>query len=401
MNRLSLALAVVLASALQCPSASAQVSATGTGGAGGSGGSAAGGTATGGTASGGTATNTTTGTSSAAGNTANIGAATSNYQGADVTVNYVTPAGAAGLKGLAAGVDPNTGHIVSDNNVNYSGTQKIKNTPDVNLGGAASGACNGLSGGVGVGIPGLAVGANVSTVDKGCEARETARVAAMLGRMDVANAVLENMEVVIAAIKARDARAALDAAEGLASAKRNELAAQALANAAQAAEAARRQEAEAMRAQQQAGVDALTRQATMAKVNDTLKFTGRLTQEDEKTAQQLMVEQLAAQAAPAPVAVPVPQPTLPVEGPEVRPVVAPPAGLPAARADAEPAASTGESRRTSGAIAADRQAAKPVRPEAVARREPERAVQKPKPVDPPDAIRFALGLSDDAPTALR
>ena len=293
--------------------AAAQVSATANGGAGGSGGSASGGTASGGTAAGGTATNTnntTSGTSSAtggtssalggnassAGGTANVGSATSNYQGADVSVNYTTPAGAAGINGLAAGVDPATGHVVTDNNVRYSGTTKIKNTPDVNIGGPASGTCNGLSGGVGVGLPGMSVGANVSTVDKGCEARETARIAAMLGRMDVANAVLENMDVVMSAMKARadrDARAATAADAVAANARLSRDAETA------ALQAARNREAEAMQAQQQAGIDALGRQATMQKVNDTLTFTGKLTNGEEKTPQQLMAEQLAARPAAA------------------------------------------------------------------------------------------------------
>ena len=80
--------------------------------------------------------------------------------------------------------------------MHYSGTQKIKNTPEASIGGPASGPCNGFSGGIGVSMPGFAIGANTSTVDPGCTARETARIAAMLGRMDIANAVLENTSVV-------------------------------------------------------------------------------------------------------------------------------------------------------------------------------------------------------------
>lgn len=393
------AIALTMAFSLYCAGVNAQVSATGNGGAGGAGGSSSGGSATGGSS---TNNNTTTGTSSATGGTSNIGAATSNYQGADVTVNYVTPAGATGLKGLAAGVDPNSGHIVTDNNVNYSGTTKIKNTPDVNIGGPASGPCNGLSGGIGVGIPGLAVGGNLSTVDKGCEAREAARIAAMLGRMDVANAILENMEVVVAALKAkaeRDARsaaAAAAAAESLA------------ANARRAApkqpepvlppQAARDRESDQMRQQQQAGIEALTRQATMQKVNDNLTFTGKLTQGEEKTPQQIMAENLAAkQAAQAASSSDALEQTVAkaVESqPEARaqavpPPSAAPVALPAKSADAV------VKRPDPQPVASQ---AVPAKPAVLARRDPDETKDRPerksKSEDQKDAIRYALSLGE-------
>ena len=211
-----------------CPSCLCAANGVGTGGAGG-----AGGTAQGGTAAGGAATNsntlTTTGGTGGGGGQGGLGGtggsagggsatatgvqtgsinSTGNNQAAEVTVNYITPVSPGGLKGLAAGVDPESGHFVNDNNVRYSGTQKIKNTPDASIGGPASGPCNGFSGGIGVSVPGFAVGANTSTVDPGCTARETARIAAMLGRMDIANAVLENTSVVQEALKARAARMA-------------------------------------------------------------------------------------------------------------------------------------------------------------------------------------------------
>ncbi|HEX5865954.1 MAG TPA: hypothetical protein VF014_17140, partial [Casimicrobiaceae bacterium] len=104
-----------------------------------------------------------------------------------------------GKAGLGVGVDPTTGHIVTDNTVNYQGSYKVKNTPDVGVGGPASGPCNGFSGGIGVSMAGIGIGANASTVDEGCSARETARVAAMIGRMDVANAILDNLPIVQAA----------------------------------------------------------------------------------------------------------------------------------------------------------------------------------------------------------
>lgn len=91
-------------------------------------------------------------------------------------------------------------------NIHYSGSYKVKNTPDVNLGGPASGPCNGFSGGLGISGPGFAVGANASTVDYGCEQREAARIAAMIGRMDIANMILEDMQVVKKAMANKKAR---------------------------------------------------------------------------------------------------------------------------------------------------------------------------------------------------
>ncbi len=415
MKRLRIALSstIVVAALAGMPAeAVAQVSSTATGGAGGAGGSASGGTANGGTS---TSTNTTTGTSNATGGTASVGAATSgNSQAADVSVNYITPAGATGLNGLAPGVDPVSGHVVSDNNVHYSGTTKVKNTPDVNVSGAASGPCNGTSGGLGVGIPGLAVGGNFSSVDKGCEARETARVAAMIGRMDVANAVLENMSLVIDAMKARDEREAVAQreAEKVAIARRD----------AAAERTAREQESQAMRAQQQAGIDALTRQATMAKTNDTLTFTGKLTHGEEKTPQQVMAEETTARqaaaastvAADAPrVAAPAPQVIVPsapqaaMTPPATAPVGAPasqPAATPVAAPVAAPATARPEparaGREAAPLLVAQAPAGKPVakpRGAAEAAEARPRAAAKPRTPDG-DAIRYALGLGDDATT---
>ena len=85
--------------------------------------------------------------------------------------------------------------------VHYSGEYKVKNVAPVSIGGPASGPCNGFSGGIGMSAPGWAIGANASTVDYGCEQREGARIAAMMGRMDIANAILEDMEVVKNALK--------------------------------------------------------------------------------------------------------------------------------------------------------------------------------------------------------
>lgn len=352
MNKSLLAAAIAVALATATPLALAQITtSTSTGGAGGAGGAAAGGAATGGIATnsnntsgvsnagGGTAQGGGGGTSSSAGGSAsavggssqatagggNVGTVStggSSAQLGDVTMNYNVPSGPLGKAGLGVGVDESTGHIVTDNNFNYSGGYKLKNTPDVSLGGPASGPCNGFSGGVGVGLPGLSIGANMSTVDKGCEARETARVAAMLGRMDIANAVLENISIVEEAIKAKAARdvraspprAATQPAQQMAPATAVAAQpAQALAPApapavtspAQFAPAPagtptaqnQQQREAALKEQQRLAQEALQRQATMWKVNDTLKFTDATTQGLEKTPQQIMAEEAAQKQA--------------------------------------------------------------------------------------------------------
>ncbi len=306
MKKSLLAVTIALAVSTHAQFAFAQA-ATATGGAGGAGGSA-----TGGTAAGGAATNSNTlsttggtggqggvggtgGTSTAAGGSATATgvqtgpiSSTGNSQAAEVTVNYITPVSPGGLKGLAAGVDPETGHFVNDNNVNYNGSYKIKNTPDVSIGGPASGPCNGFSGGIGFSGPGFAIGANTSTVDPGCTARETARIAAMLGRMDIANAVLENTSVVQEALKAKAARQAAEApppAVATPAAPVQTFPLPAQSNSDRAIEEAR------LREQQRLAVEALQRKATMEKVYDNLTFTDAATQASEKTPQQVMAEE--------------------------------------------------------------------------------------------------------------
>lgn len=96
----------------------------------------------------------------------------------------------------------------------YGGSYKVKNTADVNLGGPASGPCNGFSGGASASIPGLALGANASTVDKGCERREMIRVALMAGRTDIANDLLEDDPMVLE-MKERKKQRAEQAARGV------------------------------------------------------------------------------------------------------------------------------------------------------------------------------------------
>jgi hypothetical protein len=304
---------VVLAMVAATPMAVAQLTSTSTsnGGSGGAGGSAAGGTATGGTAS-----NTTSGVSSAnggqggtamggvssatGGSVGTVSTGGSNAQLGDITVNYTTPATSVpmGKAGLGVGVDPVTGAIVTDSTVTYQGSYKLKNTPDVSVGGPASGPCNGFSGGIGVSMAGFAIGANTSTVDEGCSARETARIAAMIGRMDVANAILDNLPIVLAAMKAKAARDALALSSRPSP---TPAAAPAQLTPAPAPASTPEQNEAALKAQQRAAQEALQRQATMAKLNDTLKFTDAATQSSEKSPQEIMAEeasnkQLAANA---------------------------------------------------------------------------------------------------------
>jgi hypothetical protein len=304
-----LAVAVAVATATPPALADSDSTSTANGGAGGAGGSAAGGTATGGAATGGTASNTTSGVSSATGGSSyssggsvgSVSTGGSSAQTGDVTVNYNVPAAPSGKAGLGVGVDPTTGAVVTDNTVTYQGSYKLKNTPDVNIGGPASGPCNGFSAGLGVSIAGFGVGANTSTVDEGCSARETARIAAMVGRMDIANALLDNLPIVQAAMKAKAAREAL--ALPPKSQETPAATAPAQGSPAPAPVLTQAQREAALKEQQQLAQGALQRQATMAKLNDTLKFTDAATQASEKTPQQAMAEEanklLAAKAQEA------------------------------------------------------------------------------------------------------
>jgi hypothetical protein len=327
MKKSILAVAIAIAFVSATPLAHADTTSTSTanGGAGGAGGSAAGGTATGGTSTnnisgvssggtgqggaGGTAQGGTGGTAQASGGyVGSVSTVGSTASLGDVTVNLNQASAPMGKAGLGVGVDPTTGHIVTDNTVNYQGSYKVKNTPDVSVGGPASGPCNGFSGGIGVSMAGIGIGANASTVDEGCSARETARVAAMIGRMDVANAVLENLPIVQAAMKAKAAReASALPAQSLPAQSSGIPATTAPAHwpAAPVPVPAQSQEQRdaALKEQQRQAQEALQRQATMAKVNDTLKFTDATTQGNDKTPQEIMAEEankkLAAKAEEA------------------------------------------------------------------------------------------------------
>jgi hypothetical protein len=248
-----------------------------TGGAGGAGGSASGGSATGGVANGGSAANT---------NAQSSNSAQTNAQNINIT---------------------NTNPPDSTSNINYSGSYKLKNTPDVSLGGPASGPCNGFSGGLGVSTPGFAVGANTSTVDRGCEARETARVAAMLGRMDIANAVLENISLVQDALQAQAQRT-----------KQQGQAFNPVTSPTASADQKKR-----MKAQRDASIATIKRQNTMNSATETLRFTTLATQGDEKTDQQKMWDEamgIKPEAATATASAPAskPQPTAAAATPAVQ-----------------------------------------------------------------------------------
>jgi hypothetical protein len=324
MKKSLLPVAIAVALAVSSPLSFADSSSTAVGGSGGAGGVATGGVATGGVATGGVATNSnnTSGVSNASGGQG--GAAQGGYSAAtggnvgtvstggssaslgDVTVNYNVPGSPMGKAGLGVGVDPTSGHIVTENSVSYSGSYKLKNTPDINVGGPASGPCNGFSGGLGFSMAGLSIGGNASTVDEGCTARETARVAAMIGRMDIANAVLENLPAVQAALRAKAIREAiLNGQPSTTSTTTTPLRPSPTPDADPKAKAsqqmASKAEAESreagLRAQQNAAQEALIRQATMAKVNDTLKFTDADSQGREKTPQQMMAEEASAKLA--------------------------------------------------------------------------------------------------------
>ena len=67
----------------------------------------------------------------------------------------------------------------SRQDVNYSGSQTIKNVPSIAMSGPASGPCTGASGGVGLAGPGWGFGLNGSAVMLDCRLRENTRVLGM------------------------------------------------------------------------------------------------------------------------------------------------------------------------------------------------------------------------------
>jgi len=127
--------------------------------------------------------------------------------------------GSGGSGGLAQ--NASTQEQYADNNQsNYQGLEvsypnKVRSAPDVFLGSPASGPCNGFSGGISGAGMGFGFAVNSSVVDTSCVERETARVAYSVGRADIANAVLENMEVVKKALAAKNKTAEVTKSEKL------------------------------------------------------------------------------------------------------------------------------------------------------------------------------------------
>jgi len=64
-------------------------------------------------------------------------------------------------------------------NINYSGSQTVKNVPSIAMSGPASGPCTGNSGGIGLAGPGWGFGLNGSAVMLDCRLRENTRVLGM------------------------------------------------------------------------------------------------------------------------------------------------------------------------------------------------------------------------------
>jgi len=92
-----------------------------------------------------------------------------------------------------------------------SGSQTLKNVPNIAMSGPASGPCTGWSGGLAIAVPGGGGGVNFAKPDPGCEDRETARLYGMLGEKDKALMILDNSESMLrtqAAMRARDKQAA-------------------------------------------------------------------------------------------------------------------------------------------------------------------------------------------------
>lgn len=68
---------------------------------------------------------------------------------------------------------------VAETRSTVSGTTSVRMAPAVTVTGPASGPCTGVSGGIGASWLGGGFGANLATVDKGCQLRESARMLAM------------------------------------------------------------------------------------------------------------------------------------------------------------------------------------------------------------------------------
>ena len=137
--------------------------------------------ATGGTAAGGKA--------SATGGNPTASSGASNASTGPVTLNVYGTDPRAAASGATA-TDPNAGSS-STNNVNYSGTTTIRNTPDVGAP-AIYGGTNPCSVGAsaGMGIPGFGVSGGATWSDPGCERRNTVVILYQANKGRVAEALL-------------------------------------------------------------------------------------------------------------------------------------------------------------------------------------------------------------------
>jgi hypothetical protein len=109
------------------------------------------------------------------------------------------------IENRATGGYNNSSLDVINQNVHYSGTQKILSAPPISMSGPASGPCTGTSGGIGVSAPGFGVGLNGAKVDDGCTVRENTRILGQLYQsLDAANpakaeaqaALIEGMTII-------------------------------------------------------------------------------------------------------------------------------------------------------------------------------------------------------------
>jgi hypothetical protein len=145
--------------------------------------------ATGGT--GGSATGGAGGTASASGGnpnaTATAGTASASTGPMMLNVYGTDPNAATGQPATGSASDP----ITSNNNVHYSGTTTIRNTPDVGSP-AMYGGTNPCSVGVsaGLGLPGIGLSGGATWSDHGCERRNTAVILYQANKARVAEALL-------------------------------------------------------------------------------------------------------------------------------------------------------------------------------------------------------------------
>lgn len=116
----------------------------------------------------------------------------------------------SGSLSAASGTNANQQGITINNpgHIDYSGGYSVKSAPSFALGGPASGPCNGLSAGIAASFMGGGFAANMSQESDRCNAREEARIAALAGRMEIANAIIEEFPAYQAALKAKQERAA-------------------------------------------------------------------------------------------------------------------------------------------------------------------------------------------------